>query len=178
MKTLKKISAAILLVLFSVCCIPAQTTKTAINTDQYNTAIGLRAGITEGLTIKHFVNSTSAFEGILGLWPNAWGFTALYEKHAPAFSLEGMNWYYGGGSHITFETRRIYYWYKYGDRYLYHYTSGGNTWLGIDGILGLEYKIKTIPCAISLDMKPYMEIGTNGGLYLSLDPGLGIKVAF
>ena len=64
----------------------------------------------------------------------------------------------------------------WGDRY-YHYHQGG-IGLGIDGVIGLEYKIPTIPIAISIDVKPFLEVNTSGGAWLSLDPGLGIKIAF
>lgn len=183
MKTLKQMSAALILVLFSGAQnagaqqVSEKTQKPAINTSYYSTAIGIRAGETSGLTFKHFVSSTGAFEGILGLWPNALGLTALYEDHARAFDLEGMNWYYGGGGHISFETR-VYYQYNYGDRYFYRYRSVGNTALGIDGILGLEYKIKSIPFVVGLDMKPFLEVNSDGRVYTSLDPGLQIRVAF
>lgn len=159
-----------------------QQTKEALkptgNTSHYNTAVGLRAGETSGFTFKKFVDQTSAFEGILGIWPNAVGFTALYEKHAPAFDIEGMHWYYGGGGHATFESGRIYDRYNYRDGYFYRYRSAGNVGLGVDGIIGLEYKIKGIPFAISLDVKPFMELNTNDLFYVTLDPGVGIKVAF
>lgn len=151
--------------------------RPAIGKSSYNTAIGLRAGETSGMTIKHFMSERDAFEGIIGMWPYALGVTALYERHETAFNLEGMNWYFGGGGHATFGTGRVYYWDRYGDRYYYRYRSG-NMGLGVDGILGLEYKIKAIPFALSLDIKPFMEVNTDGGLYLSLDPGFGIKVAF
>jgi hypothetical protein len=48
----------------------------------------------------------------------------------------------------------------------------------MDGIIGIEYKIAPIPLAVSLDMKPFFEMNTNGRAYLSLDPGIGVKVAF
>lgn len=148
----------------------------AVEKSNYRTAIGLRAGETSGLTFKRFLGNNSAFEGIISTWPYALGVTALYEKHEQAFDLEGMKWYYGGGGHAIFETARSYYWYR-GDRYFYYHDRGG-LGLGIDGIVGLEYKIKPIPFAVSLDIKPFAEVLTDGGLYMSLDPGLGIKVAF
>jgi hypothetical protein len=146
----------------------------AINTSSYHTAIGLRGGATSGLTIKHFMGSGSALEGIVGIWPNGISITGLYEKHANA-GLEGLNWYYGGGGHVGFESGRYY----NKDYYYYrnHYRDGGAA-IGIDGIIGIEYKINPIPFAISLDLKPFFEVNTGGGNYFSLDPGLGIKFTF
>lgn len=143
-----------------------------------STAVGLRIGETSGLTFKHFVDQSNAFEGILGVWSNTLGLTALYEKHIPAFDLEGMRWYFGGGGHIAFESRRDYYVYYYGDRNFYHYRMNGGMDWGIDGIIGLEYKIKAIPFAVSFDMKPFAEVNSYGEFYFSLDPGVGLKLTF
>jgi hypothetical protein len=149
--------------------VPAYTTS-----NPYNTAIGVRAGETSGLTIKHFTGENRAIEAIVGIWPNALGLTALYEKHADA-DAEGLKWYYGGGGHINFATHRVTYTYREGERYVYHYYRN-DAGFGIDGILGLEYKIPQIPFALSLDIKPFLEISNTGIVYVSLDPGLGIKV--
>lgn len=140
----------------------------------YNTAIGLRGGGTSGLTIKHFTGSNVALEGIIGLWDNAFSLTGLYEKHANA-GATGLNWYYGGGFHIAAET------YRYNDRDHYyhrdHYREDG-VGVGIDGIVGIEYKIVPIPFAVSVDLKPFLEINTHGGAFFALDPGLGLKFTF
>ncbi|HZK07473.1 MAG TPA: hypothetical protein VFC92_04685 [Bacteroidales bacterium] len=143
---------------------------------QYNFAIGLRSGGTSGLTLKK-MNPASAFEGIIGFWHDGLSVTILWEKYSPAFNEPGFNWYYGGGGHVAF----------YGDDfdgrgpswYHHHYDEDDTgVGLGIDGIVGLEYKIPNVPIAISLDVKPYLEINTDGGVHFSPDPGLGIKVAF
>jgi hypothetical protein len=155
----------------------AQTIRESYRGSSYSTAIGLRAGETSGMTFKHFFNDVNAFEGIIGVWPYALGITGLYETHKPAFETEGFKWYYGGGAHARFGTNRIYYVYRNGERYYYRYSSG-KIGLGLDGILGLEYKINPIPFALSLDIKPFMEIDNDGIFYMSVDPGLGIKVAF
>lgn len=140
----------------------------------YNTAIGLRAGGTSGLTVKHFTSKGAAWEGIIGLWNNAFSLTALYEKHAHA-GAPGLNWYYGGGGHIAAQNGR------FGNRsYYYHrdYYKNDGVGIGIDGIVGIEYKITPIPFAISFDLKPFIEINTRGGAFFALDPGLGLKFTF
>ena len=152
-----------------------KTPSLAINTTSYKTAIGLRAGETSGLTIKQFVSSEKAIEGIVGLWSHGLSATILFEKYTPAFNVSGLNWYYGVGGHIALETGKYSYYYK-NNRYT-HYREG-SFGLGIDGIIGLEYKIPSTPFALSLDMKPYIEVVTRGNTWMSLDPGLGIKVTF
>ncbi len=141
---------------------------------QYNTAIGLRAGFTSGLTVKHFFGGgNKAVEGIIGLWPYSTSITGLYEVHKGA-GTAGLNFYYGVGAHVAFRTSRIYY-SRYYDRYYRYYY---NNALGIDGILGIEYKVPEIPFALSLDLKPFIEFHNDGYVYSALDPGLGLKIAF
>ena len=144
---------------------------------QYNVAIGLRSGGTSGLTIKKN-NGPSAIEGIVGFWHDGLSLTALWEQNRMAFNEPGFNWYYGVGGHFA----------VYGDNFDRH---SGPSWyyhpyvadksafgLGVDGIVGLEYKIPKAPIALSLDLKPYLEVVSDGGVFFSPDPGLGIKVAF
>lgn len=146
----------------------------AINTNSYQNAIGLRAGPTSGLTFKHFMGS-NAVEGILGFWHSGFSLTGLYEIHANA-GLPGLKWYYGGGGHVAVQPSSYYY-KQYRNDYYYRYRDQGVA-LGIDGIVGLEYKIKPIPFAISLDIKPLIEINNHGDVFTGLDPGLGIKLTF
>ena len=152
----------------------------AINTENYHTAIGLRAGGTSGLTIKHFMGNGNAIEGIVGAWPNAFSVTGLYEWHVAQAGAPGLKWYYGVGGHAAFYSDRYYY-YREGPNgrpYRYYRYVGNGTGLGVDGILGLEYKIPPIPFALSLDIKPYVEFNTNNAVYMAFDPGLGIKFTF
>lgn len=143
---------------------------------QYNFAIGLRSGGTTGLTLKKNYGPT-ALEGIIGFWDDGFSATLLWEKNQRAFNEPGLRWYYGLGGHLAvygddFDERGPS-WYRHG----HHFTDGG-LGLGVDGILGLEYKIPNAPIAVSIDLKPYLEIVTDGGAFFSPDPGIGIKVAF
>lgn len=152
----------------------------SIDSPNYRTAIGLRGGDLGGITFKRFTGSESAIEAILGFGyrePRLLTFTFLYEKHAQAFDVSGMRWYYGGGGHVSLVGSESGYIRRPWGRYRYYYESGA-LGLGIDGIVGLEYKIPPIPFAISLDIKPYIEVFTPGGVFWSLDPALGIKVTF
>jgi hypothetical protein len=137
----------------------------------YKAAIGLRAGETSGITFKIHTNPTSGLEFIAGVSDNWFSLTGLYEKNAPAFNVAGMEWYYGGGGHLAFAA----------DNY-YHeghsYTRAESYALGLDGIVGLEYKIPEIPFAISLDIKPLIEIDGNGYFFFAFDPGFGLKFTF
>lgn len=125
----------------------------------YSTAIGLRAGFSQGLTIKHFIGSQDALEGIASFRYRGLVITGLYERHANAFDVERLNWYYGAGAHVGF-------WSYYDGHPWYDEDDGARTAIGIDGILGIEYNIREIPINISLDYKPAFNIvGFNNFIY-------------
>jgi len=119
----------------------------AANAQDYNTGIGVRGGLFNGLTVKHFIASNTALEGII--WTRWGGFniTGLYEIHANAFDTPRLNWYYGFGGHIGFLDDESP-WFK----------EGSHTVIGIDGIIGIEYNIEPIPFNISLDWKPGLNL--------------------
>ncbi|HDR51762.1 MAG TPA: hypothetical protein ENN90_09135 [Mariniphaga anaerophila] len=121
----------------------------AANAQDYNTGIGVRGGLSNGLTVKHFIGSNTALEGILSTRWQGFNITGLYEIHANAFDTPRLNWYYGFGGHIGF-------W----DGYKGHpwFNDGTYTIIGIDGIIGIEYNIEPIPFNISLDWKPGFNI--------------------
>jgi hypothetical protein len=136
----------------------------------YKTAVGVRVGGYEnGLSVKHFTNSSTAIEGILGLRRGVLILTGLYEKHAVAFSEPSLNWYYGAGGHIGSIN---------GDRYYGNdkFYRDNTILLGADGILGLEWKIPEIPFAISADLHPRLEFAN--GPYLGLETAATIKFTF
>ncbi len=174
MKILKHLSVIVLIL-----CTVSSNSQTTLNTTSqssrnYNTAIGLRGGGTSGLTIKQFVNGSQAIEGILGIWNNGFGATLLWEKYVNAFNVDGLNWYYGAGGHAAFWSSdfRLN---NGNNRYDYADNDMG---LGVDGIVGIEYAIPNIPFAISLDVKPFVEVTTNGNTWVAIDPGLEIKLKF
>jgi hypothetical protein len=117
------------------------------NAQDYNTGIGLRGGFANGITIKHFVSSKAAFEGIIASRWRGLELTGLYEVHGRAFQTERMKWYIGFGAHVGFwngdYTHK--YWGESGTSY---------TVVGLDGILGLEYSFVEVPFNIGIDWKP------------------------
>ncbi len=126
------------------------------NAQDYNTGIGLRGGLANGLTIKHFLGEKTAIEGILSSRWKGFNITGLYEIHKQAFDTERLNWYYGVGGHVGFWNGNDVDWVNDNDDY---------TVIGIDGILGLEYNFKEIPINLSIDWKPAMNIIGYSGFW-------------
>ncbi|OFX20904.1 MAG: hypothetical protein A2041_05425 [Bacteroidetes bacterium GWA2_31_9b] len=146
---------------------------------QENYAIGLRTGGTSGLTFRMITSSGYELEGIAGFWNHGVSVTALYKKRNNAFDVNGLNWIYGGGAHIShygekFNRNNEPNWHTTYPDYVDYYTFG----IGIDGVIGMEYKIPKIPIAVSFDYKPFLEVVSNGGVWVSMDPGIGIKFIF
>lgn len=123
----------------------------------YQTALGIRLGYPFGITLKHFISSQNALEGVIGV---GYGFnvSGLYEHHMPISGAPGLNWYVGAG--LSF-----YSWQNYGAS------------LGILGALGLDYKFSGAPIDLSLDWLPGIYVsGYNG--FAAGGGGLGIRYTF
>ena len=139
-RMMKKITLTCMLV-FCLCTISYA--------QDYSTGIGFRGGYFNGLTIKHFISSRSAVEGIFDSRWRGFQITGLYEVHNQAFNLQRLKWYYGVGGHVGFWDGNYADWGDRGKSY---------TVVGIDGILGLEYSFREIPINIGLDWKPSLNI--------------------
>lgn len=139
------------LLLAALVIITATTNAQSMGSD-YKTAIGLKI-YPGALSVKHFIKSNVALEGIGYFWNYGSRITGLYEFHGNVVGAKGLKWYAGPGAHIGFWNDR---WKKeYPNR-----NSGVN--IGIDGVLGLDYKFKGAPINISIDWQPSLNlIGYN-----------------
>lgn len=134
-----------LLLACAVACIMG-TASAQEKTNDYRTAVGIRlsnndAIVNNSITVKHFFTGTMAIEGLLSFGdPVAIG--ALIELHKPIGNASGLRWLYGGGAYFGF---------------------GSPNNFGAQGILGLDYKIPTIPVNLSLDWKPELNFVADFG---------------
>lgn len=142
----------------SVFAMVVMTLGTEAIAQDYQTGVGLRAGVSNGLTIKHFISDRAALEGILHI---RWGglvITGLYEVHQDIDELPGLKWFYGGGAHLgTWNGNRGKP--SWGDN------PQGRTVFGLDGIIGLDYKFNAAPINLSLDYKPAFNITSDAGFW-------------
>ena len=115
-------------------------------TQEYRTALGIRlsnndAIVNNSITVKHFFSSNMAIEGLLSFGdPVAIG--AMIQLHRPIGNASGLRWLYGGGAYFGF---------------------GSPNNFGAQGILGLDYKIGSIPLNLSLDWKPELNFVEDFG---------------
>jgi hypothetical protein len=147
------------LTFFTIANLKAQEMNTS---STYSTAVGLKFSPV-GITVKHFISDGVALEGLGYFTSYGFRLTGLYEFHHDIPGVEGLKWYVGPGAHVGF----------YDVRY------GGATSLGIDGVLGLDYKFVGAPVNASVDWQPFFEFGSNyaNGFYGG-QGGISIRYAF
>ncbi len=154
------------LTLFIVLGSQAQSRST--NSSSYKTALGVKVWDGGGISLKHFFDK-NAGELIAYFYGHGFRLTGLYEIHGPITGATGLQWYIGPGAHIGFY-----------DGFHSHHNDGDNDshmHIGIDGVLGLDYKFKGAPINISIDWQPAFEFGHSQGFYGNWG-GLGIRYTF
>jgi len=143
-------------ILFTTVC-HAQKTQTTLATGgpEYQTALGAKISGGAAVSYKQFVANTKAIEAQSMFFTRGIRLVGLYEFHFYNIQgVDGLAWYVGPGIHAGF------------------YRKSAD--LGIDGVIGIDYKIKDIPINLSLDWQPSYSIFGNAGL-LPQFGGLAIR---
>ncbi|MEO6330338.1 MAG: hypothetical protein ABIO55_15495 [Ginsengibacter sp.] len=135
--------------------------SSSTNSASYKTAIGVKFWPT-AITLKHFIADKKALE-FLGYFYNAGArITGLYEFHGNINGVEGLKWYAGPGAHIA----------------LYDNKHGGFTSVGIDGVIGLDYKFSDAPINLSVDYQPSIQLTDYYGDRYTSWGGIAIRYTF
>jgi hypothetical protein len=109
---------------------------------QYKNSLGLAFGSPSGVSFKTFLSTDKALDFTFGIWSNYFLVSGMYEIHAPL--ADQFKWYYGPGAHVGSWTE----------------SHGGGAFLGLDGVVGIEFK-PSIPIAFSLDLRPGINLIGN-----------------
>jgi hypothetical protein len=158
---------------FAILSTKVNAQSTSANSNDYQIAAGLKfGGYESGISGKYFINNNTALEGILGFRAKGVVFTGLYEIHQVVFNVPALKFYYGFGAHIGGVGKGEYNIFNRDPR-IY---ANNQILFGVDGVIGLAYKIPKVPIALSLDLNPRIELAT--GPYVDIAPGLGIKYTF
>ncbi len=133
----------------------------------YKTALGVKV-YPGAVSVKHFIQPNVALEGLGYISSDGFRLTGLYELHYNLGDVEGLKWYIGGGGHMGI----------WSDSWKTKYpTREAGLAIGIDGVIGVDYKIKGAPLNLSFDWQPSFNIiGYNyfeGGW-----GGLGVRYTF
>ena len=160
MNSVKKVLASALLFILYATPIFAQ--------QSYKTGVGLRGGYPSGITIKHFVTKRTAMEGILSVGWGYYGITGLYQIHQPIPDLPDFTWYYGIGGHLAAS--------QSDKQTPWASGSGGEMYIGVDGVIGAEFVFPDAPISISLDVLPILNIIEDPGVWFNA--GLSVRYVF
>jgi hypothetical protein len=141
----KTIYLTVMASMFMVITASAQKSRSYSSTS-YKTALGVKF-YPGAISLKHFVNDQAALEGLGYFWDRGFRITGLYEIHGDINGAPGLKWYVGPGAHVGF----------------YNNKWGGGSSFGVDGVLGLDYKINSAPINLSIDWQPSFEFGDGRG---------------
>lgn len=150
-----------------------------LNAQDYDRIIGVRGGIISGITYKWFEDDENAYEAMFSIKNRGIRISGFKEVHNP-YLWEFSNklfFFYGYGVHAG-----IYGKYKNEFSFIktnYINTKRRYTVLGLDAILGVEYRVLRYPFVIGLEYIPFFDLfGPN---YFNLHLGntaLSIKMKF
>jgi hypothetical protein len=133
----------------------------------YKTALGVKF-YPGAISLKSFTRENKALEGLAYFYTDGVRFTGLYEIYGDINGAPGLKWYVGPGAHLGFWSDH---WKKENPE------ADAGISIGIDGVVGLDYKFKDVPINLSLDWQPsFSFVGYNyfeGGW-----GGLGIRYTF
>ena len=131
-----------------------------VSAQEYNWALGVRAGGFSGLTVKKSLGENALEFGASWNWNNNINVDGVYLWPQPVIG-EGFTLYYGAGAYVG----------------LWETEESSAFALGAEGVVGLEYKIPSVPVAFSLDYRPGINVlpAVAGNL---INFGLGIKYCF
>ncbi|WP_231464493.1 MULTISPECIES: hypothetical protein [unclassified Pedobacter] len=155
--------------LFTILCCTAlfALATTSVKAQDYKNAIGGRFGSYNGVSFKTALSSNTKLELIGNFRSNrnfSWAqLTGLYEVYNPIGGAPGLKWYYGGGASVGSVKNKAF--------------DSSDIYLGLNGVLGLDYKFKGAPINLSLDWIPTLRVTPDTDFY-SGDIGLGVRFTF
>jgi hypothetical protein len=159
---MKKSVLIILSIVFTV-CIAAN-----LEAQSYKTAVGARLGYPLSASFKTFLSESSAVEvyaGFRGWSTYSWiTISGAYLIHKPFPNVENLNWYFGGGASIYFWT--------WDNAFI---DPGDNTSFGIQGYLGLDYRIADTPVNLTVDWVPTFFLNGYGSGFGGGYGSLGVR---
>lgn len=163
--------------------IPVLLIGLSTQAQQYKNSAGIRTGYTSAITYKRFLVNEQAIEFLASGRNNGFQITTLYQfnKPMPLHFNDNFYAYYGVGASVGYE--------KYSRRSLdvnfdssapvFTYDQHAFFTMGINTILGVEYRWLAMPLTIGLDIKPFFQfIGMQYTETHFWDMGLSVKYVF
>jgi hypothetical protein len=152
-------------------------TTGSLMAQEVSNSIGVRYGH-GGISYKYMEDYHQGFEAILTFRDNGIQFIGLVQEYQPIKTdrINNLYLYYGAGGHVGYKGVSKTYARNDGNGcYLYSDTRY-NPVIGLDGIVGGEYKFYSVPLTLSLDYKPFIEFFGQDMVRLDLwDFGLTLR---
>jgi hypothetical protein len=133
----------------------------------YNKAIGVKM-YPSAISYKQFTKQNKAFEALGYFTLDGFRASVLFEKYSPIGDIENLSWYVGYGGHLGLWSEE---WKKSNPNHK------AGIALGVDGILGIDYKIKTAPLNLSIDWQPSFNF-VGSSYFESGWAGIGVRYTF
>ena len=147
----------------------------------YDNGLGLRLGTTSAMTYKRFLTKEQAIELLVSGRKDGFQLTALYEFHKPTKLNISKNFFffYGVGGHVGYVKENL-------DQYRFNNTVStvesnreALFTMGVNTVIGLEYRWLAVPMTIGADLKPFFEfIGMRETEFVIWDAAVSIKYVF
>lgn len=148
----------------------------------YEKQLGLRLGVTSGLSAKVIKDNRTAIEGVFGFRDGGIQIYVLLESYHPLIKTNKTHWmmYFGGGGHVGYVDgyKRVRRW-SNSSGYYYEEQKISGPVIGLDGIIGTDYTFHKVPITLSIEFKPFLELESFRNFRTNFwDFGFGIKYSF
>ena len=147
-------------------CFCTSFAQTDIQTSTYDRAIGVKFPGGFAISYKQFLKNNQNVEAEAMFISNGFRAVGLYEWNWDIQGIDGLRWYVGPGAHIGFWNN------NYSKK-----SNNSNAGIGIDGVIGLDYKVSDLPINISLDWQPSVDVIGSTGTGLGYG-GIGVRYTF
>ncbi len=166
-----------LIVLLLLICLFAA----GVQSQDHRHVLGARIGLSTGLTYEYRVDPFRAYKGMMSFREGGVQLMGMIQSCRPLYvNFTDKLYYYAGlGAHIgftRFQPRRSFLANPFRFNYAYGHFAPV---IGLDAMLGIEYRIDRLPLIFALDAKPFFELfGQNIFRLSPFDIGLSIKFTF
>jgi len=144
----------------------------------YPMEVGLRVGYSMGISFRANIEENLSYEGQLVYRNKGAIFTVLRQNHVELGMNRHGNWefLYGMGMHTGFyftDSYRIFW------KEIYYAQNLFTPVIGVDGYVGIDYSLESIPMSFGASFQPHMEISLQQIFGINLwDFGVHVRYKF
>jgi hypothetical protein len=152
-----------------------------LHSQENKNAVSARLGLSSGFTYQHQIDQFRGYKGMLSFRDGGVQVTALLESCRPLYVnfTDKLFYYTGMGAHIgytRYQPQRGFFANPFRVNYRYGHFAPV---IGLDAIIGLEWRMNRAPISFCLDAKPFFELfGQNIFRLAVFDIGLSMKFTF